>query len=376
MKRILIAMAVFVLLGAGVIAITSNQPAPAKSAAMPEPITTKGVVIAEGKVVPVQRAALSFKMGGVVSRTAVAVGDRVETGQLLARLETHELELQLAQTEANLGATQAKLAQLRRGAVAAERAAAQQNLDYAQAAYDDLLLPNDQELVALKSDYDKAQAQVEQAQAAYDRIGGDAHPYAAMTTERAQLQAAWIDQQRAHAVYKLKLEPTSAQIQQALAAIQNAKSQLAKLDATEEELAVVAANVRAAQAARDLAAEQLKNAQILAPMAGVVTANDLRIGEYVQPGTPVLRVADVSAWEIETTDLAESGVAQIALGSPAKVTFDAIPGLELAGRVTRIKLFGENRQGDIVYTVTVTPDQGSERLRWNMTTTVKIDKEE
>ena len=55
-----------------------------------------------------------------------------------------------------------------------------------------------------------------------------------------------------------------------------------------------------------------------------------------------------------------------------EVTFDALPGLELSGHVSRIKPFGDSRQGDIVYTVVVAPDQRDARLRWNMTAKVTI----
>jgi len=54
------------------------------------------------------------------------------------------------------------------------------------------------------------------------------------------------------------------------------------------------------------------------------------------------------------------------------MTFDAIPALELSGKVTHIKVLGENKQGDITYIVTVTPDRQDERLRWNMTASVAI----
>lgn len=63
----------------------------------------------------------------------------------------------------------------------------------------------------------------------------------------------------------------------------------------------------------------------------------------------------------------------VAVGSPVRVTFDAVPGLELTGTVNQIKAFGENRLGDIVYTVTVVLDRQDPRLRWNMTATVAVD---
>ena len=45
----------------------------------------------------------------------------------------------------------------------------------------------------------------------------------------------------------------------------------------------------------------------------------------------------------------------------------------MTGHVVQIKGYGENKQGDIVYTVVVKLDQQDERLRWNMTAKVSVD---
>lgn len=353
-------------------AANTTSPTPAASAS-PIPIRLTNRVIAEGKVIPVRGVALSFQTGGIVAELKSNVGDRVESGSVLARLDTRQLELSLAQSDANLAAAQSRFNQLKRGPTAEDSAAAQQNLVSAQAAYETLLHPSESELVALKTESDKAQALVNQAQAAYDRIGGDSNPFSGMTAQRAQLQLAQLDQQKAMAQYTNRTSPTSAQVQQALAAVQNAKSQLAKLQPTADDLATAQANVNASQAARDLIAEQIKNARLVAPFAGVVIAMDLHLGEYAAPGIPVVRVADDSNWQVETTDLTELSVVNIREGDSAIVRLDAIPDLELPGKVTRIKGYGENRQGDVVYTLTVVLDKSDQRLRWNMTAKVTIE---
>ncbi|MDE3088375.1 MAG: efflux RND transporter periplasmic adaptor subunit [Chloroflexota bacterium] len=337
-------------------------------------------VVAEGKVVPVKGAALSFQAAsaaqatGTVAEILVNVGDRVDAGQVLMRLDTKQLELSLAQAEANYAAAQAKFAQLKRGATTEDVNAAQQSVKSAQAAYDNLLRPPQNDLIALKSDLDKAKAQVDRAQAAYDRIGGDSNPFANMTMERAALQTAWLDYQKAVALYNSKINPSDAQIQQALAAVQTAKSNLAKLTPTAEDLAATEANANAAKAARDLAADGLSRAKLIAPFAGIVVAIDPQVGETVAIGTPVVRVADTSNFQVETTDLTEINVVNVKEGDPATVTLDAIPDLELTGKVASIKGFGENRQGDIVYAIVVKLDKQDARLRWNMTAKVTIAK--
>jgi HlyD family secretion protein len=147
---------------------------------------------------------------------------------------------------------------------------------------------------------------------------------------------------------------------------------LAKLQPLAGDRAVLEAGVKSAQVARDLAAEQLSAARLLAPFAGTVMTLNIEAGEYATLGTPVLRLADTSAWQIETTDLTELNVAQVGEGMPASLTLDAIPGLELPGHVSQIKPYGDTRQGDIVYTVIITPDGQDGRLRWNMTAKVSI----
>jgi HlyD family secretion protein len=99
---------------------------------------------------------------------------------------------------------------------------------------------------------------------------------------------------------------------------------------------------------------------------------DLKMGEFVAPGAPSVHLADLGAWQIETTDLTELNVVRASVGSPVTMTFDAIPGLELPGRVSRIRPLGENKQGDITYVLTITPDRQDQRLRWNMTAAVSI----
>ena len=83
-------------------------------------------------------------------------------------------------------------------------------------------------------------------------------------------------------------------------------------------------------------------------------------------------LGDLTEFRIETEDLTELGVVSLAAGDSAIITFDAIPDLELEGTLARIRPFGRDRLGDIVYTVIVVPDEQDERLKWNMTAVVDI----
>lgn len=373
MKKLFVLAILFLLAlnisACGAAATPTPKPAPTLPA-----IKVSSKVVAEGKVVPVRGAALSFQAVGTVAEVLVSIGERVESGAVIARLDTKQLDLQLAQAEANYAAAHARHAQLKRGPTAQDAAAAQQAVKSTEAAYENLLRPSQNDLIALKTDVEKAKAQVDRAQAAYDRIGGDSNPFAGMTLERAALQTTWLDYQKAIALYNSRVNPSDAQVQQAIAAIQTAKSNLSKLTPTAEDLAASEANVNAAKAARDLAADALNRAKLTAPFAGVVVALEPKVGEQAAAGAAVARIADTSNFQIETTDLTEINIVNIKEGESATITLDAIPEVELTGKVASIKGFGENKQGDIVYTIVVKLDKQDPRLRWNMTAKVTITK--
>jgi HlyD family secretion protein len=171
---------------------------------------------------------------------------------------------------------------------------------------------------------------------------------------------------------------SDADVAAAEAEIHRAQAQLdlVKAGARPETIAAAEADVAAAEAGLALAQAALADTELHAPFAGIVAVLDTKVGEQVTPGDPVLQLADFSAWQIETDDLTELSVVGIDIGNPVTITVDAIPNLELPGQVMRIKPIGEDKRGDITYTVIVQPDQADERLRWNMTTAVFIEPSE
>ncbi len=172
-----------------------------------------------------------------------------------------------------------------------------------------------------------------------------------------------------------------AQVQQALGQLSTAQAQVkqaevnlarARKGATPEDVAVVRAQVEQAQVAVEQAKSSLTDTELRAPFAGVVVSLNVKEGEYIAPGQVAAQLADLGNWEIRTTDLTELNVVKVQEGAAVTMNFDAIPGLELPGKVLRVKTLGENKRGDITYEVVVSPDTQDARLRWNMTTKVNI----
>jgi len=415
---------------AGLIGCRVAPAAPGATAAAPTSapaaVRADSRIVAEARVVPVRNVRLSLPAAGIVAEVAVAEGAQVTAGQTLIRLESARQAAAVAQAEAQVQRAEASLAQLKAGARAeevraaqaavdaaqarlariktgvqpAEIAAAKAGLAEAQAALQKVLEgANEQQVIAAQADFLNAAAAVKQAQAAYDRAKGD--PNIGLRPEALQLEQATNQYNAAQArLAQAKTGATAADIAGANARVQRAQAQLELLAVVNpadvagaeaevrraqaqlelltagprrEAIAAAEAEVAAAKATLAQATAALAETELKAPFAGTVAALDARVGEQVGPGAVLVRLADLSAWQIETDDLTEISVVRVAEGATVAISFDALPDVKLAGKVARIKPLGENKQGDITYLVVIQPDQMDSRLRWNMTASVAIE---
>jgi HlyD family secretion protein len=392
----------------------------------PTPSAEEIVVVAEGRVLPVQHATLSMAAGGIVDEILVEEGTDVQAGEVILRLrDAHQRAAvaeaqaalasaqaqfdalaagpraqQVTAAQASLDAAQARLARLEDGARPEEIAAAQAALAAARASLPRLYEgPGEPARIAAEADLANAEAALRQAQAAYDRVAGRSDVgmlpqslqleqatnaytaararYDALFAEPEADQVASVQAQVKEALANLERlrEPATAhEIDEAEAMVRQAQAQLGLLlaGAREEELAAAAAAVDQAQASLERAQASLADTELRAPFGGTVAALDVRQGEQVVAGTPLAQLADLGSWQVETEDLTELDVVGVHPGDRATVTLDAIPGLSLPGTVVRIEPLGQEKLGDITYTVLVQLDEQDARLLWNMTTLVSI----
>jgi multidrug resistance efflux pump len=387
-------------------------------------------IIVDAIVVPDQYAALSFATGGVVDEVFVEEGARVAADELIARLDNERQVISIAQAESNLESAQARLAELQAGARTQEIegaqaavdnavanlqrllegarqediAAAEASVAAARAGLQQVLEGADQEqVIAARANLKNAEAELQRAQRAFNDVkwanNAGALPQAAQLQtatnnfEAAQAQLdrllagaknseiaaaqAQVDQAQAQ-LDKQLAPPTDAEIAAAEASVRQAQAQLDQLaaGARDETIQAAAADVKSAATALMQQQSALADTELRAPFAGTVASLDLRMGEQVAASAPVVQLADDSAWLVETDDLTEIDVVNVNVGDKATINIDALPELELTGTVVNVKPFGENKQGDITYTVTVAPDEHDERLRWNMTASVRITPQE
>lgn len=406
--------------------ITALQPAVNSNGAVVAP--DEEPVIARAIVKPVRYAQLGFSQGGRLKERLVVEGDWVDAGAALVRLDDTQALVAIAQARAGLQQAEAQLAGLRAGARVQEIAAAQAVVDEAQAQVTMLQAesiqtadetaaqatlaaaqaklqqlqggPTEAAVIDVRAAMQQAAATLQTAQSAYNQVSW--RNDVAMLPEALQLQQATIAHEAAKARYdqlvagadqtqlsaaqaevataratlaRLRTPTKAGTLEAAAARLRQAKAQLALLTAgaPTATLAASEAAVTAAQATLMAAEAALAETVLRAPFAGTVAELRGEVGEQIQPGAPLVQLGDLATWRLETDDLVELDVVKVQAGAPVTITIDALPGVELTGQVVRIKPLGENKVGDMTYTVYIQLDQPQQGLAWNMTATVYIE---
>lgn len=110
--------------------------------------------------------------------------------------------------------------------------------------------------------------------------------------------------------------------------------------------------------------------QVKAPVAGTLSALTPVVGERVNSGANLFRVADYNAMEV-TISVDELDVAQIKVGQPAVITLDALPGKTYRGKVSKLNPEGIFKNDIATFEVTVAIEQ-PEGLMAGMNASVNI----
>ena len=247
--------------------------------------TITATVQATGTVQPRRQARLSLRTGGTVREIRVEVGDAVQAGDVLLRLDTTELERAVRQAELALEARRAELQDARLGPDASQVEIARANLR-------------------------RATVQLQAAQAAYDEIADE--PDA-------------------------ETSPEAVALENAKAAYEQAKAEFERVveGPTPEEIARLENRVAAAQVALEEAEARLAQAQLVAPFAGTVLEIAVREGENVGPGQFLVLLADLNTLEI-VAEIDEIDIGEVQPGQAVKIRLDAFPGEELSGTLVHI----------------------------------------
>ena len=395
-RLLFIILAIVVLLAGGGAWYYYSQVVPAQALPAEEKVQTTRVrrgdlviyASGTGTLIPATEVDLGFSTGGTLVEVAVEVGDRVEAGDVLARvddtdarsevtqaeisLRLAELELatltkepdaaDLAAAQASLADAQANLADLTAPPTAEELAAARDNLLSAQKALESLLAgPTQEEVRIARADLQTAEIDLQEAQAAYDQVAW--RPGVSATSEAMELWRAGTAYEKAKATYDQTVAgSTEEELAAARASVAEAQTELDTLEQGPDPQELTAAQATVAQAQAELdallggassedleaaqldveqasitlasAQTQLEGTVLKAPFAGIVTAVEAQAGETVGTDS-IIALADLDHPLIELY-LDETDLDKIAVGYEVEVVFDALPDETFRGHVTQV----------------------------------------
>jgi HlyD family secretion protein len=289
------------------------------------------------------------EVGGRLVELRVAEGDRVNRGDLIARLDTRDTELQIDRLRAERAAADAQLRLLRAGSRSEDIDQAEAQLRAAAADVTTI----EAELRAAQLDLDRFEALL-QANAGSRKQRDDAKARVDVARERQRGAAERVGAAR-EARDRLRAGARPEEIQGASARVQAVDAQIAMLEKT------------------------VTDAEVLAPSAGIVTQKLADAGEVLARGLPIVVVTDLdNAWA--NLFVPEPMVPRIRLGQAATVTTDA-GGQGLPGKITFISPRAEftprnvqtaDERSKLVYRIKVTVDNREGILKQGMPVDAEI----
>ena len=245
---------------------------------------------------------IAGQVGGRLVELRAAEGDRVAAGEVVGRLDTRDVELEIARAEAGRATAEAELRLLLTGARPEDIRQAEAQTDALQAEIGAI----DAELVAAEADRDRFESLLA-ADAGSRKQRDDALARVNILQQRAQ---AVRQQVRAAEQVVARLE-SGARVEE----IEAARTRVASIDA---QIAVLR--------------KRIDDATVVSPAGGIVTQVLVEQGEFVAPMMPLLVVTDIDrAWA--NLFVPEPAVPRLTIGQEAQVFTDA-GGAGLPGTVT------------------------------------------
>lgn len=231
---------------------------------------------------------VSFKLPGRVVQREVTEGQRIEAGQVVARLDDAELAREVEIRRAELGAARAVLTELERG---------------------------------------YRREEIDQAGASLARARAEAH----RTSSEHARQTALFERD---VISEREYEAAVASYRMAVAQADEAEHRFSLLQRGPRQEQIDQARERVNQAAEGLALAEtrLSFATLVSPLSGWVLTENVEAGEQVAAGTPVVTVGDLDhVWLRGYVD--ETDLGHVKLGQRVRVTTDTTGGKAYPGTV-------------------------------------------
>lgn len=271
---------------------------------------------ATGYIMAAHKIELASKVVGRVAWVGVEMGDKINAGQALVRLEDDEFKARVAQVQGQVDNAKALLAELEAGSRPQEVAAALARVHQAEAEQKNA----DDNLARLKS--------VETPGAVSRQQLADAE---ALVRSRA-----------------------------AIVETQRQQYELVKAGPRREQIDAQRATVRQLEGALAMANLDLKNTQIESPVAATVLERNVEVGEFVTTGFVgdrgakgyVVSIADLKDLRVEL-DVSQNDFAKVSPKQPCVIVTDAYPDRKYNGVVDLISPEANRQKATVLVRVKV-----------------------
>ena len=342
---------------------------------------------------------LSFKTAGRMTELKVREGDFVKKGDVIARLDSAQLDQQLLRDQASVASAQSSLQQLQtsieyqQATIESDISTRRAELAQAQARLDDLLAGSrPQEIQQAQSSItdakawnDQARSDWERAQALFAREDISKQQYdqarAKLDSTAAQLRQA---EDKAALVKegprKEEIVGARAQVARAQAAVQTAEANRIEVRRKQQELTARRAEIERNAAQAGMTRTQIADAVVVAPIDGVVLVKAAEAGEVIAAGSTIVSLGDLEhPWlraYINETDLG-----RVKIGGKARLSTDSFPGKVYEGHISFIASEAEftpkqiqtkEERVKLVYRIKIEVDNSQHELKNNMPVDAEI----
>jgi HlyD family secretion protein len=291
--------------------------------------TISNSITTNGKVEPIHGFEAHAPLAGTVQKLLVKEGDHVQGGQLLLVMDDSKARADLAAAEARLKGAQERYSTLLAGG-------------------------NEQQLLARRSDLQKANTELDAAQRQLDAL-----------TRLQQKGAATANEVSAAADRVARAKADLSQLQSSV-----------RYSAPERERAQ--GEINDAGATIQLAQETIAKCNVHSPFAGVVYYLPVRAGGFVNPGELLLQEADLTQLQVRAF-VDEPEIGRLAMGQTVQITWDAVPGRVWEGKIAGLPSTVVSRGTRMVGEVLCTFENPDHRLLPNVnvnTTIISNNSEE
>ena len=343
--------------------------------------TLSNSVESSGSIIPEAQVQLAFGTSGTVAQVQVAVGDQVKQGEVLAALDSTDLQAKVTQAEQSYMLQQLTYSNTLE-ADPSQVAVAQASYQSAQASY--TAAQRDYNNLAEKqlvqcSQLTTAKNNLDRAQTAYDRLANDHQAQNYLNSDWGPFQGVVNNLTNAREAYALavancnitKTNLNDSSLRSARAQLQSAEHNLNDLLSPRTEKQIQAkAQLEQARLSLEQAKRNLAKTQVVAPFDGVITAVNIEAGG-ASGSDAAIEIADVSRLHVDVL-VDETLITQVQPGQKVRLTLDALLDATLSGEVDRIDPAGVVTQGVVNYNVRVVLDRTELPIKLDMTANAAI----